>query len=239
MVAGPGGPRLPFVVTLLAFVLLFPSTVGPVISGFVEDRLGWQALFLVQSGIGAALAFAARIHVPHKDPDWSALKTDWTAVILLSVALAALILVLSQGTRRFWFESDMIVWCTAAGIGAWAGFAFLTRFSPAPIIAPRLLLTRKFGIPIGLNLAFRAALVVTAYLVPQFLAVVHGYRPLEIAQLMLWAAIPQLFVLPLALAADALSWTQGRSWRSVSCSAQQLRRWPLTRPPSTPPTSSA
>lgn len=198
MVAGPGGARLPFVVTLLAFVLLFPGTLGPVISGFVEDSLGWQALFLIQAGIGAALALAARVSVPRKEPDWSGLKTDWMAVILLSVAVATLILVLNQGTRRFWFESDMIVWSTAACIGAWAGFTFLARFSPAPILAPRLLLARKFGIPIGINLAFRAGLVVTAYLVPQFLAVAQGYRPLEIAQLMLWAAIPQLFALPLA-----------------------------------------
>jgi DHA2 family multidrug resistance protein len=198
MVAGPGGPRLPFVVTLLAFVLLFPGTLGPVISGFVEYSLGWQALFLVQAAIGAALAFAARLYAPHKEPDWSGLKTDWIAVILLSAAVATLILVLNQGTRRFWFESDMIVWCTAACIGAWAGFAFLARFSPVPIIAPRLLLMRNFGIPIGLNFAFRAGLVVTAYLVPQFLAVAQGYRPLEVARLMLWAAIPQLFALPLA-----------------------------------------
>ncbi len=198
MVAGPGGPRLPFVVTLLAFVLLFPGTLGPVISGFVEDGLGWQALFLIQAAIGAALAFAARVFVPHKEPDWSGLKTDWAAVILLSVAVATLILVLNQGTRRFWFESEIIVWSTAACIGACAGFAFLARFSPVPIIAPRLLLMRNFGIPIGLNFAFRAGLVVTAFLVPQFLAVVQGYRPLEIAQLMLWAAVPQLFALPLA-----------------------------------------
>jgi DHA2 family multidrug resistance protein len=198
MVAGPGGPRLPFVVTLLAFVLLLPGTLGPVISGFVEASFGWQALFLIQTAIGAALAVAARVWVPYKEPDQSALKTDWTALILLSVAVATLILVLNQGTRRFWFASDMIVWCTAACIGAWAGFAFLARFSPVPIIAPRLLLMRKFGIPIALNFAFRAGLVVTAYLVPQFLAVVQGYRPLEIGNLMLWAAIPQLFALPFA-----------------------------------------
>jgi DHA2 family multidrug resistance protein len=198
MVAGPGGPRLPFVVTLLALVLLVPGVLGPVISGFVEDGLGWQALFLIQASIGAALAFAAGGFVPHKEPDWSALKTDWVAVSLLSVGTATLILVLSQGTRRFWFESDLILWCTGACIGAWAGFAFLARFSPLQVIAPRLLLVRKFGISIGLNLAFRIALVLTAYLVPQFLAVVHGYRPLEIAQLMLWAAIAQLLALPLA-----------------------------------------
>jgi DHA2 family multidrug resistance protein len=198
MVAGPGGPRLPFVVTLLAFVLLFPGTLGPVISGFVEDSFGWRALFLLQTAIGAALAFAARVYVPHKDPDWSALKTDWMAVILLAVAVATPILVLNQGTRRFWFESEVIFWCTAACIGAGAGFAFLARFSPVSIIAPKLLLVRKFGVPLGLNFVFRAGLVVTAYLVPQFLAVAQGYRPLDIAKLMLWAAIPQLLALPLA-----------------------------------------
>ena len=125
-----GGPRLPFSVTLLAFVLLFPGTIGPVISGFAEDSFGWRALFLVQAGIGAMLALAARRWLPRQDPDWSALRTDWVAVILLSLALATLMLVLSQGTRRFWFESEMIVWSMAACIGAVAGFAFLARFSP-------------------------------------------------------------------------------------------------------------
>jgi hypothetical protein len=37
---GAGGPRLPFGVTLLAFVLVFPSAIGPVVSGFAEDSLG-------------------------------------------------------------------------------------------------------------------------------------------------------------------------------------------------------
>ncbi len=187
-----GGPRLPFGLTLLAFVLLFPGSVGPVVAGFVEDSFGWQMLFLIQAGIGAALALAARAWVPRQeDPDWSALKTDWVAVILLSVALAALMLVLNQGTRRFWFESEIIAWSTAASVAAWAGFIFLVRFSPIPIISPRLLATRRFGIPIALNLVFRVGLVVIAYLVPQFLAVVQGYRPLELAGLLLWAAIPR------------------------------------------------
>jgi MFS transporter, DHA2 family, multidrug resistance protein len=193
-----GGPRLPFGVTLLAFVLLFPGSLGPVIAGFVQDGLGWQTLFLIQAGIGATLALAAHTWAPHQEsPDWSALKTDWIALTLLSIALATLTLVLSQGTRRFWLENETILWSTAASLAAWAGFIFLVRFSPVPIMSPQLLVTRKFGIPIALNLVFRVSLVVTAYLVPQFLAVIQGYRPLEIAELMLWAAIPQLFALPL------------------------------------------
>ena len=121
-----GGPHLPFGVTLLAFVLLFPGSLGPVIAGFVEDSLGWQTLFLIQAGIGAILALAAHAWAPHQEsPDLSALKTDWIALTLLSIALATLTLLLSQGTRRFWFENETILWCTAASIAAWAGFAFL------------------------------------------------------------------------------------------------------------------
>jgi DHA2 family multidrug resistance protein len=193
-----GGPRLPFGMTLLAFVLLFPGSLGPVIAGVVEDSLGWQALFLIQAGIGATLALAAHAWAPHQERlDWSTMKTDWIAVILLSLALATLTLVLSQGTRLFWFENEMIFWGTAASIAAWAGFAFLVRFSSLPIMSPQLLVTRKFGVPIALNLVFRVSLVVTSYLVPQFLVVVQGYRPLEVGELMLWAAIPQFLALPL------------------------------------------
>jgi DHA2 family multidrug resistance protein len=192
-----GGPFLPVGVTLLALVLVLPTVVGPIVSGFVEAWFGWQALFLVQAAIGMMLAFAAYAFAPRQDTNWSVLKTDWTAVVLLSAALAGSALVLNQGTRRFWFESEMIIWVTAVSVAAWAGLAFMVRFSPLPILAPRLLLNRRFAIPTSLYLIFRIGLVVTSYLVPQFLALVQGYRPLEVSELMLWAAIPQLLALPL------------------------------------------
>jgi DHA2 family multidrug resistance protein len=191
------GSMRPVGVILLALVLVFPTTLGPVIAGFVENGFGWQALFLIQAAIGVVIAINAHVFAPRQGTDWSALKTDWMAVTLLSVAVASAMLVVNQGTRRFWFENEMIVWFTALSIGAWAGFAFLARFSPLAIVNPRLLLTRKFGIPVSLYLIFRIGLVVTSYLVPQFLALVQGYRPLEVSELMLWATIPQLLALPL------------------------------------------
>ena len=192
------GPLLPLALAVFASVLLVPGTLGPIVSALVEDTLGWQALFLVQAAIGAILALAAHSWAPRPKPDWSALKTDWVAIFLLSASLATAVLVFSQGTRRFWFENDMIVWCTAASIGAMAGYVFVARFSPTPIMMHGMLVTRGFGIPIWLNLVFRAGLVVSAYLVPQFLAITQGYRPSELATLMLWALMPQLLALPLA-----------------------------------------
>lgn len=192
-----GGPRLAAGATLLAFVLLVPTTVGPLVSGFIENSLGWRSLFLIQAAIGASVALAAYAFAPRQRVDLTPLKTDWIAIVLLSTALAALILVLNEGTRRFWFESDIIFRATVLSVGAAAGFVFVARFSPIKIMAPQLLLTRSFGLPISLNLVFRTGLVVISYLVPQFLARVHGYRPLEISELMFWAAIPQLATLPL------------------------------------------
>ncbi|MEY9101763.1 DHA2 family multidrug resistance protein [Sinorhizobium fredii] len=192
-----GGPRLPYAVIILAFSLLFAGTAGPVISGFVEEIFGWRSLFLIQAAIGALLALAARLWAPNNAPNWPALKADWMAITLLSLALMSLVLVLNQGTRRFWFESEMIVWGTLVSVAAWAGFAFAIRFSPLPFITPGLLVTRRFGIPIGLNFLLRAGLVVSSYLVPQFLAIVQGYSSFEISELMLWAAAAQLIALPL------------------------------------------
>jgi DHA2 family multidrug resistance protein len=198
MVAGPGGVRLPALITVLAFVLLAPVALGPVVAGFVEARYGWQALFLLQALIGVVLAAASRLFVPCNPPDRSALQTDWVAVVLLAIAVASLVLILSQGTRRFWFESDLITWTLALCLGATAGFVLLARVSPTPIIAPRLLLTDRFGPAIAINLLFRVAVVVPVYLLPQFLLVVQGYRPLDVARLMLWAVVPQFIALPLA-----------------------------------------
>lgn len=190
------GPRLAYTVITLAFALLFSGTAGAAIAGYVTDSFGWRSLFGVQAAIGAGLAMAARVWVPHKALNWSALKADWTSIILLSLALASLMLVLNQGARRLWLESDIIVWGAGLSAAAWAGFIFVSRSSALPLLAPKLLLTRKFGLPIGLNLLLRAGLAVSTYLVPQFLATVQGYRPLEVSELMLWAAAAQLIALP-------------------------------------------
>jgi DHA2 family multidrug resistance protein len=192
-----GGPRIWFGLTLLAAVLLLPGTLGPVVSGFLEAGLGWQALFLIQAMIGAGLMLAALAWAPRPPINLDGLKIDWTAMALLSVGLGALLLVLSQGARRFWFDSPLIGWSTAAALAGLAGFIFLAWRSPLPMVNPRLMLTRKFGGPITLNLVFRAGFVLTAYLVPQFLTVVQGYRPIDLSRLFLWALIPQLIALPL------------------------------------------
>jgi DHA2 family multidrug resistance protein len=192
------GPRLPFGLSLLALFLLLPTTLGPAASGLIEDRVGWEALFLVQAAIGSGLAAAALLFIPRAPIAWDALRRDWAALLLLCLALAATMLVLGQGTRRYWLDSDLIRWSLAIGAGAWAGFLVTAWRSPRPVLSLALLARLSFIAPITLNLLFRAGFASTAFLAPQLLAMVQGYRPLELANLFLWAAVPQLLAFPIA-----------------------------------------
>jgi DHA2 family multidrug resistance protein len=125
------------------------------------------------------------------------MRRDWISLLLLCVALASTLFVLTQGTRRYWLDSSAIAWSLAIGAGAWAGFLFTLWRSPLPVLSLELLARRAFAVTITLNLLFRAGFATTAFLIPQFLILVRGFRPLELGELYLWAALPQLLAFPL------------------------------------------
>lgn len=202
------GPRLPFALAMLAFALLLSVGSGPVVAGAVEAALGWRSLFLIQFWVSAPLALAGILWMPPAAPNWKGLQIDWSAIGLLVVATASLMIVLSQGTRRFWLEDPLIAWATIACIGAGAGFLFHCRYSPVAVLRLEKFADRRFGITILLNLLFRSSLALTFYLIPLQLALTHSYRPEQVASLLLWCLVPQALVFPLVW--RALHWVDGR-----------------------------
>lgn len=203
-----GGPRLPFGLTLLGFILVIPATLGSAIGPHIVELGGWEGLYAFQAAIGFTLLLLALVFLQSQPIAWEGLATDWVAITLLSTAVGALTIMLSQGTRQFWFESPTIVLSLNIAIAAAAGFAISTAMSPRKLLIPGLFLRRGFSIPIILNLAFRASLVVSGYIVPQFLATVQGYRPMELSILFLWGFLAQLFSLPVVW--KLLQWIDAR-----------------------------
>ena len=59
---------------------------------------------------------------------------------------------------------------------------------------PRLLLLVAF---------LRLTILSTAYLIPQYLGAVRGFRALQVGQTLVWIAAPQLIICPLAAGAAA------------------------------------
>jgi DHA2 family multidrug resistance protein len=191
------GPRLKFGLALLAFVLLVSVYTGPALSGPIEAAFGWRALFLAQSLAGLAMIVAGARWMPKGPLNLAELKTDWVSALLLAVAMSSLVVFVAQGTRRFWFESPLIAVAASVSVGAWIGFALMYVLSPVRIIDLRTLLVRRFGVPITLNLVFRATFAVTVYLVPLLLGFTQGYRPLQTSYALWWVLLPQVATFPL------------------------------------------
>ncbi|MBU8976021.1 MFS transporter [Lysobacter sp. MMG2] len=185
-------------IALLSFVLLVSANAGPVVSGPLEAMLGWRALFLAQFWAMALLALAALRWMPVAPVNREGLRTHWPAIALFALASGALMLVLSQGARRFWLESPVIAWSLALAIGAAVGFAVVHRFSTLRILDAAKVVERRFGLSLLLNLLFRSTFAVSAYLIPLLLVQTQSARPLDLSQTLAWSLLPQIATFPLA-----------------------------------------
>lgn len=193
-----GSPRLPFGLALLAFVLLVSVNAGPVASGYIEAALGWRSLFLLQGLSGVLLIFAGLRWLPASPVNKAELKSDWIAALLFAVATSSLLMVVSQGTRRFWFDSPIIATLAAIGIGAGIGFVVMYFTSPMRIVNLRKFADRRFAVPITMNFIVRATFAITVYLIPLLLGYTQGYRPLQTAGALWWNLVPQILAFLLA-----------------------------------------
>jgi MFS transporter, DHA2 family, multidrug resistance protein len=185
--------------TLVAglFAMLAP-TLGPVVGGFVTDRLSWHWLFLINlpPGIVVALLAGWAVDVDRADRRRFAAVDLW-ALPLLAVFLAGLELLLKEAPRRGWSSAAMLL---LASLCAVCGAVLIRRSlrHRAPLIDLSALLDRNFAIGCCFSFALGVGLYGATYLLPVFLGVVRGYDALPIGKIMMVTGAAQLVMAPLA-----------------------------------------
>jgi DHA2 family multidrug resistance protein len=98
------------------FVFLGPI-VGPTVGGFLTEFYSWRWVFYVNVPVGIVAAAGIYIFLSDK---WekSRSRFDWMGFASLSIALAALQLLLDRGTEKDWFESpEIVIEAIIAGLG--------------------------------------------------------------------------------------------------------------------------
>src|SRR5262249_7016485 len=65
-----------------------------------------------------------------------------------------------------------------------------------PLIDLRLLFTRNFGFGTLATTALGFALYGSVYLLPLYLAIVHGYSAWQIGKVLIWSGLPQMVITP-------------------------------------------
>ncbi len=87
----------------------FAPAIGPLLGGWVTDNLGWRMVFFIGVPVGIIDLALSLISVPKiANPSKSA-KFNYASFLFISSFTVSLLLLLSKGQQKGWFQSNYIV----------------------------------------------------------------------------------------------------------------------------------
>jgi len=184
-----------------ALTATFGPAVGTPLAALWTEYVGWQMAFWQIAPLGIVVCVAIQQGLPHDPLKLERLKSfNWSGFLTGFPAVAMLVTGLLQGDRLGWLESDLIRVMFIGGGLLFVTFLVYEWFHPLPFFKLQLLSRRNFTHGLTTLLGAVILLVGVAAIPGQYLARVHGYRPLQTAPLSLLVAIPLLITLPLTAA---------------------------------------
>ena len=131
------------VISLFGMSNTFGPVIGPTLGGYLAEHYSWRWGYYMIVPVGLIACIGTLMALPKDRPD-TRVTLDWTGFISLSVAIAAVQLVLARGQRLDWFESGEIIIIVAAI----ALYIFVAHSLTAdkPFLSPRLVLDRNYAI---------------------------------------------------------------------------------------------
>jgi DHA2 family multidrug resistance protein len=188
----------PIGMALFSVTATFAPAIGPLIGGWLTDNYGWPFVFYINIIPGALLISAVWFTMEKQPMNLSLLKKgDWWGILTMAIGLAAFEIVLEDGNRKDWFGDPGIVKL------AWTAVIFIPAFiiielrKKDPLVDLRLFARRNFRFGSMINVAFGMGLYGVVFILPLYLAQMHGYDALQIGKVIIFLGLPQLLVIPL------------------------------------------
>lgn len=179
------------------------TTLGVGLAAWTAEALiavgGWRALFTSQAIAGALYTLLA-CFVLRGERGKPALPGtfDWVGFVLLSVGLGLLVIGLSEGERRFWFDKWWIAASLVCGLLSTAFAIHGMRSAKRPLLVLAIFRRPTFSWAIVLQVIFRVGSLFALFLVPQYLARIQGFRVEQLGNVMLVMAAATLLTTPVA-----------------------------------------
>jgi DHA2 family multidrug resistance protein len=186
----PAGTARNIGLSVFAFASTAPTALNATVGALVTEPWGWQGLYYFDLSWALLLLAAAWIFLRPAPSAMRLSEIDWLGYAPFALGLAALILFMKQGDRFFWLENPVIVRAgLVAALALPVAIGFLL-WKKHPLLDAKLLATPSFGWAVTLATFYRFGLVMTAFVVPQALTRLQGFRIPEIAHAniaMFWA----------------------------------------------------
>jgi len=136
----------PIGIAAFGVTVIMGPVMGPLIGGWLTENVSWHYAFFLNVPVCAALLTLLLVGLPHEKSHLDQFaKADWFGIAGLALGLGGLTVLLEEGQREQWFESNLIREMAAVSL---LGFVFLgigQARSARPVIKLKLLLDRQFG----------------------------------------------------------------------------------------------
>jgi MFS transporter, DHA2 family, multidrug resistance protein len=179
------------------FSAVFAPSIGPTLGGWLTENFGWEYNFYINVIPGVLMLAGVWYGIKQEKPQINLLKQgDWWGIIAMAIGLGSLQVVLEEGSRKDWFSSALILRLSAIAVIFLAIFFFIELTRKQPFINLRLVFRRNFGLASIVNVSLGVGLYGSIYILPLYLAQIQKYNALQIGEVLIWAGIPQLFIIP-------------------------------------------
>jgi DHA2 family multidrug resistance protein len=181
--------------TLYALVTASTPLISESLAGVLTDIVHWQAIFYIGGVIGPIVLGLVLFGLPVEPVKPEVFRSADYAGMFLMVMFASLLTAgLDEGQRLDWFSSSFIVSLFAAAAMTLVAFVAVELCLNSPLINLRLLLRLNFTGGLTTIFAFAVSTLGTSLLLPQYGIQVRGFRELQVGNILIWAALAQLFV---------------------------------------------
>lgn len=162
--------------------------IGPMLAGVLSDYYGWRWGFYMIVPVALLATVGARLILP-QDDSRRPTSLDWTGFLSLSIAIAAMQIILARGQRLDWFESTEIIVATFIGVVAFYLFVVHSLTARKPFLDLRILLDRNFAIGLLLVGMFGMVNFTPMVLLPPLLQAHLGYTDRLIGLMVGWRGV--------------------------------------------------
>lgn len=172
---------------------------GPTLGGYITEHFSWHWLFLINIVPGFVVTALVPLFVDIDRPNWKLFgKIDIIGIILIAGFLGSLELVLDEGPRDDWFQSQVILGFTILSAVSAVLLIWRELVIEHPVLELHAFLNRNFTVGCILTFVIGTCLYGQSYILPQFLSRVRGYSSLQVGEVMAITGIAMFIGAPIA-----------------------------------------